>query len=247
MATDNLELPEIAQGQASKEVTHNDALIQLDGYLTEVHLVDVDTGNVVLTSEEVQNHAVFSIENATVAGRIVDIPDVQSTPVFFSVAANTQRVTLRRGTATRTIYPGELVRFWNPPAANTLREVSNNRVAMNAFHLGLLPTNKTIAAWEITQDIFWKSVVSSPTMAHLLRPRSTIAKAVGPNVVIDVEVNGVGVVEFEWANGQTTGAVNFVGGDVTLNPNDRLTLSTRGTVLNLEDLSFNLSGFGTVV
>lgn len=112
MSTSNpLNLPLITDAQASKHVTHNDAILKLSQALGNRIEVDVSAGNATVTTDNAQRNYFVRIFGAS-AARTVTLPAVNRTLLVRSVAANAANVTLAIAGGSGTILM--------PPGSNAL-------------------------------------------------------------------------------------------------------------------------------
>lgn len=86
--------------------------------------VDVAAGNATVSSANFLDADTLQVINATVAGRRVNLPDVAGTVAIVNARANTQRVTIVRGTTTYTLAVGGFVVVYLDGSANFMRIIA---------------------------------------------------------------------------------------------------------------------------
>src|ERR1035437_4194838 len=107
MGSNNLNIDQLATNQASPEVTVNDANAQLDAALTEIFVVDLAGGNVVITAPQYRAAILFQLANVATSGRTVTLPMIKRGMILFeSAAVNTDVITLIVGATDILIQPG---------------------------------------------------------------------------------------------------------------------------------------------
>jgi len=89
-----LNLPLITDAQASKHVTHNDAMLKLSQAFTRLVTVDPSAANVVLTNDQVQSNYMIEIGGAAVTGREVEFPAVDRVMIIRLVTSSGENVTV---------------------------------------------------------------------------------------------------------------------------------------------------------
>lgn len=105
--TTNLGLTAMAENENQKYLRFNTAVERLAAATAARLSVSVSSGNATPTQEQVRACQLLQITGASTAGRTVTIPSVTRTLLIHSVEANTQNVSLARGSTTLTIAPGE--------------------------------------------------------------------------------------------------------------------------------------------
>jgi hypothetical protein len=139
--SNNLDLDQMADGQASPEVTHNDSNGQLDAAITETHTADVSAGNVTLTSTQYRRAMRVDVVNGA-AARDVTLPAVKKMAVVTIDSGNTNQITLKVGSTSVILNPGTAVVAYTDGTANGLECFGLNNEArapfdINAFIPGL--------------------------------------------------------------------------------------------------------------
>lgn len=127
--TPNLAIAHIAENQAAKEVTANDAFTALDQALTDVFPVSVASGNVTLTTAQTTRAILLRISGASVAGREVVVPAAKR---LFSVTldgASSESVDIVRGTTAITIQPATGAILYTDGTSNGLARITEDGVA----------------------------------------------------------------------------------------------------------------------
>ena len=86
MSSPNLALPHIAEGQASKHVTHNDAIDAIDGALTDRLDVDLSGGNGGVTAAQMK-----AVSRIRATGRCVCPEMTAANPAAFASRSSAAR------------------------------------------------------------------------------------------------------------------------------------------------------------
>lgn len=117
----NLAVEQVAENQASPEVTINDATLALDNALTEHFAVDLSSGNVSVTLLQYQRNVLFRCSGVATGGRTVTLPLAKRGLVVVECdAANTNTISLIRGSTTLTLSPGRTYLVATDGTANGL-------------------------------------------------------------------------------------------------------------------------------
>jgi hypothetical protein len=103
-----LDLPLITDAQASKHVTHNDAILKLSQAMGNRLDVSVSAGNAVVVGDTAQRNYFLSITGASASGREVQLPAKNRALLVSAVSANAHNVTLKiaGGSDTLALAPG---------------------------------------------------------------------------------------------------------------------------------------------
>jgi uncharacterized cupin superfamily protein len=121
--SNNLNLTQMVDGQATPEVTVNDTNAELDAALTEYFDTDLVAGNTVLTSSEFQRAMVIRAINNAVATRTVTIPAVKKLFVFENLGTATVSIIL--GSTTLILGISQSAIYYCDGTANGLIEVTS--------------------------------------------------------------------------------------------------------------------------
>jgi hypothetical protein len=132
-ATTGLGITLIEEGQDDKEGTANDGFGVLDARLTKSASVDVTSGNVTLSAAEYQQNAVIFITGATTGGRTVTTPALRGVMVFRSNPANTQSVSIVRGSTSLALAPGQSLVAAQDGTTNDLSALLRGQQAAPSF------------------------------------------------------------------------------------------------------------------
>lgn len=126
MSTANpLDLPLITDGQSSKHVTHNDAILKVSQALGNRVEVDVSAGNATVIADTAQRNYFISVVGASVA-RDVTLPAKNRTVLIRAASANSADVTIKVAGGTGTVV--------FPPGSNAL-VVTTEAATVEGFFL----------------------------------------------------------------------------------------------------------------
>lgn len=205
-ATTNLNAPFVVAGQNQKEVTLNSGMSRFDAAITANLALSVASGNVAPTQEEVRAAARLSITGATTSGRTVTWPAVQK-PFYASLdAASTHPVTIVRGSASRTLWPGATLHLYSDGTTNSLVRLAEFGPYRIVSWLRGLPGNDEV----VVRFKVWEGHVLLPDLRGWAE---TIADtAATATTVFDVRRNGTTVGTLTWSAAGTVPALATSGG-----------------------------------
>lgn len=238
--SNNLNLDQVAENQANKEVTINTATGQIDAALTEKLSVDVASANASLTNLQYRRNALIDIINATVAGRTVTLPAIKRTMLIRSAPANTQSVDIVVGTTTHAVSPGAVIVIYTDGTANGLTVlIETSSGAIRPYDVGTFcvgaPNNG-----ELLLRFNYVRAVTLP--ASLAGSRVTAGSAATATADFDVKINGASIGTIRFAASGTV--ATFIGFSATsIAVNDVLEIVAPATAdATLADISFTLAG-----
>lgn len=143
--TPNLGIGHIAENQASKEVTANDAFDKLDLAITNAKALDVTAGNVTVSDADYRGAFAFNIGAVSTAGRTVTLPQIERIVTVTNDAASTASVSLVRGTASVTLAPGAARVVYTDGTANGLQSLLHGS-ATGVIDIGFSKLGKPIGS-----------------------------------------------------------------------------------------------------
>jgi hypothetical protein len=120
----NLNLSQMTAGQTQKHVTSNDADNELDIAITESVVLDFTAGNITLTDAQLRENFLFECNNV-VAARDLTLP-ATAIKRFFAVTVQsdeTFNVTVKKGTGSSVVTPGNTKIFYTDGTTNDLRDI----------------------------------------------------------------------------------------------------------------------------
>lgn len=195
-ATANLALKYITAAQNQKEVTHNEALDQLEDVLTEVLSISVAAGNAAPTAAQVRAAALLQISGATTAGRTVTWPGVKRPFVAALDAASSQAVTIVRGAKAVMLYPGCVLHLYADGTTNGLQRLAEFGPDRTIHWVrGVPDDDEIIARWQVQE--------ASTLLPDLLGWDVQADIAATAETVFLVRKNGSVVGTLTWAIGGT--------------------------------------------
>ena len=122
-ATTNLNMTEVEAAQNQKEVTINAALRRIDAAFADTLAVSVSSGNAAPTAEQVRAASRLLISDASTSGRTVTLPIMRARKTLQLAAASTKSVSIVRGTASFTLYPGCKVDIYTDGTTNGMERL----------------------------------------------------------------------------------------------------------------------------
>lgn len=118
---DDLAIPQLAEGQSRPDVTANDASAALAQALSSVFTADLTSGNVSVTGTQYRRAVRIRATGVATTGRTLTLPAVARELVLVeSDAANTNDISLIRGSTTLTLHPGRVYLVRTDGTANSL-------------------------------------------------------------------------------------------------------------------------------
>ncbi len=238
--SNNLNLDQVAENQANKEVTINTATGQLDAAMTERRQVDVNAGDVTLTNTQYRQNTLFEIINATTAGREVILPAIKRLVTLRSAPANTQAVDITVGTTTIALAAGTVMIVYTDGTANGLVSLfESSSGATRPYDVGTfcvgVPNNGELL-------LRFNYVRSLTLPASLSGSRVTAGVAATATADFDVKLNGASIGTIRFAAAGTV--ASFIGFSATsIAVNDVLEIVAPATAdATLADISFTLAG-----
>lgn len=122
--TPNLGITQVAPNQASKEITINDGLTNLDKALTDVTSIDIATADYALPLATLQRAIVVAVTNTGAVKRTVTLPIAKRLFVFRN-ADTTNPVAIARGTTSMDVAANTSVIVYLDGTTNGLYAVSS--------------------------------------------------------------------------------------------------------------------------
>lgn len=272
--TNNIESSRLAETQASKYQTVNDALEQIDAYITEDMVVDLTSGNVTLSNADYLSNVIFLLQNATVASRSVTLAQKKRFVILRSSTGTTQIIDIKRGTTTLTLSVGESAFFYTDGSANGLVKLT---AAVIADFLGLTdtPNSYTGEAHKVVRvnaaetslefqipykdiagqfggtpggsSILLSRLASANTFtlkANLADSRARCTTAPSADTVFDLQKNGTSVGSMTFANGSNTATFSMAS-DQTFNAGDRWEVVAPVTLNGIADITMTFGAIET--
>lgn len=212
--SNNLNIPDMTEGQTLKYVTFNDFKGASDAALTEILDLTFVSGNVSPTVSQMRNTHIFRCTNVTVAGRALTIP-LAKKPIFvYSDIANTQPLRVNGATSRRFyLMPGEGVYLYYGAASNTL-----------------YPSGYPLQE-QVCQFNYANPTAGSRAMRYVVqRPLFTLTGLPGSTVIFDtapvstatwaIRKNETNIGTINYTNGSTTTTITVASGQSFV-PGDR--------------------------
>lgn len=239
MAND-LNIDQVAENQASPEVTINDAIAEVANAVSDDYTVDLSAGNQSLTAAQYRSALRFNASGVATSGRTVTLPGVKRTIILVSASANTDTISLIRGSTTLTLVPGGTYLVHTDGTANQVDATCIGNIAGAPFPLGFFVAGTLTATQLMLQYIFDQRVTFAANMAgskfkNVTNPTST--------ATITLKKNGALIGATSTASISTGGAATFTTDAVTFAAGDVLTVFAQLVPdATLADVSFTLHG-----
>jgi len=238
----NLGLDQVAENQTAKEVTINTATGQLDAALTEIFVADYTAGsNIALTDTQYRRAVRVQVSNLTAASKTLTLPALKKLSVITSDAANTQSLSVVRGSTTLTLAPGSSLIVHTDGTTNGLVTLGSAAPASAkpydvATYCGGLP-----GAGEVILRFNYVRAITLP--AGLSGSRITAAVAATATTDFTLSKNGSSFATLRFAAAGTVATIVGMASDVAFAVNDQLTLTAPGVQdATLADIAFTFAG-----
>ncbi len=121
---DNLNLPQVAANQNQKEVTINDATVQLSGALADSFLVDMTAGNTTLSTANFQQYMCFTLHNDTATHNFT-VPAVKRA-IFLVTNNNSATTNVKVGSTTLSLAVGVTGYYQTDGTTNGLIQIGSS-------------------------------------------------------------------------------------------------------------------------
>lgn len=239
MAND-LNIDQVTENQASPEVTINDAIAEVANAVSDDHTVDLTSGNVSLTAAQYRSALRFTASGVGTSGRTVTLPAVKRSIILVCASANTDTISLIKGSTTLTLVPGGTYFVHTDGTANQVDATVIGNIAGAPFPLGFFVAGVPTATQLMLQYIFDQRVTFAANMAGSKYVNKTNPTA---TATITFKKNGSLIGATSTASISTGGAATFTTDAVTFAAGDILTVFAQGSPdATLADISFTLHG-----
>lgn len=237
--SNNLDITQVEENQASKEVTINDGFAAFDAALTEYLVKSVAAGNVVLTDDEYIRHIVFVIDDDAVASRSFTLPAIKRMVCVRNTSAETVAIVcgstsidLDPDTAALALTDGTtngLTLFPLPAATGAAKPFK-----FSLFWAGLMDDSEIL--WRFVADA---AIEFAADLADWTFDAGTASTS---TTTLDVKVNGVSVGSIEFAS-SATGVGDTSATPIALAIGDVLEIVAPGTAdTTLSDVAVSGNG-----
>lgn len=222
--TSNLEIPLIEEAQSQKYVTHNDAIVKLEDFLTRTLACDLSLADRTVSPAEAQAYRKYLCTNVT-ASREIELPSPPEREYEVESALTNSFVLRAESTGNNQVrlVPGEVASIWAGLAAEDFRLLRTNRTPFERFVVGTPTVSSTVAGWIAQRRHFLR--------AGAIECAALCGTAPFATTTFTIRQNGTAVGTFAFAASATT-ATFTVGSDVTLVPGDSLTVTAQTLTLN---------------
>lgn len=238
--SNNLGLDQVAENQAAKEVTINTATGQLDAALTESFSADFTPNtNLALTETQFRRCVRVRVLNLTAADRDLTLPAVRKLVIVSSDGANTKVCTVKHGSFSLAINPGEnIIVYCTGTAATLVTRYSST--SAKPYDVATYCAGKPDSS-EVLLRFNYPRAVTLP--AALARSRITAAVAATATTDFVLSKNGATIATIRFAAAGTIATVVGMGSDVSFAVNDQLSITAPGTQDGtLADIAFTFAG-----
>lgn len=155
MGSNNLGVTQLAENDATPEVTVNDALAAHDAAITETITVDLTSGDATISMAQFRAMAHLKVIGIATAGRSVIVPQVRRCFAVSSDIANSDDFNLVRGSTTAAISPGDYRAAATYGDANGLDVAPSVGSAINGVPSGGLSGQVLAKATNTSYDTDW--------------------------------------------------------------------------------------------
>lgn len=242
MAND-LGVPQLAAGQASPEVTTNDATARVGNALSDDFTVDLSAGNVTLTSTQYRTAMRFNCSGVATSGRTVTFPAVKRTAIVCSASANSNTISLIKGSTTVVVVPGAVCLVHTDGTANGLDVTVIGSLDGAPYDVGFFVPGTLGATQLMLQYIFDRRVTFLANLAGSKHKNGTNPTA---TATVTFKKNGSLIGGTSTASISTGGVATFTVDAVTFDAGDVLTVFGQlAPDATYADISFTLKGART--
>jgi len=116
--SNNLDLEQMTEGQASKEVTVNNKGAEIDAALTEQISLDLSSGNVTVSNANYRRAIQLLWSGVATSGRTVTLPAIKRLISIRNPLTSSDSVEIIKGTSSYDLEPGETVMVYTDGTAN---------------------------------------------------------------------------------------------------------------------------------
>ena len=240
--SNNLDLDQVAENQAAKEVTINTATGQLDAAITETFVADYTAGtDIALTDTQYRRAVRTQISNLTAASKKLTLPALKKLAVITSDAGNTQSLSIVRGTTTLALAAGATLIVYTDGTTNGLVALGGVAPAtVKPYDVGTYCHGKP----DVSEVLLRFNYVRAVTLkAALAGSRITAAVAATAQTDFTLNKNGSSIATIRFAAAGTVASVVGMASDVAFAVNDHLSLVAPGTQdATLADIAFTFAG-----
>lgn len=238
--SNNLDLDQVLENQALKEVTINTATGQLDAALSEFLSVSLAAGNASLTNSQYRRNLAFVATGVATTGRTITLPTIKKLAIIKSEAANTNSIDIIKGSTSFELAAGSAILVYTDGTADGLEIISESSAgAVKVYDIatycaGLPDVSERLLRFGFVRSIdFPANMTGSNVIARVAATGTTD---------FDVRKNGlsIGTVRFAAAGTVATfigfAAQSFVSTDI-------LEIVAPGSAdATLADISFSFAG-----
>jgi hypothetical protein len=237
----NLSVEQVAENQASPEVTINDGTFSLDQALTEHFTVNLASGNVSITALQYKRNIFFNCTGVATGGRTVTITSPatkRGLVIFECAAANTNSISLILDSTTLTLQPGRTyaVRTDGTAGGVVARDIggTNEPHDLSIFVPGTM-INSQLLYRKKAQRAFTLPINLGGSFV------TAVGAATG-STTVTFKKNGASIGTAIWSGAGTTAALTFAAA-VSFAAGDVFTVEGPATAdATLSDVSFDLFG-----
>ena len=239
--SNNLNLDQVAENQAAKEITINTATGQLDAAITEFLACDYTSGaDITLTSTQYRRNLRFNIANLTASGKKLILPANKKLAIVTNEAANTHPISVEKGSTALSILPGAAAIIYTDGTTDGLLAVGTATSARKPYDIATY-CNGLPDISEMLLRFNYPRAVTLP--ANLVGSRITAAAAATATTDFILSKNGGSIATLRFAAAGTTATIVGMGSDITFAVNDQLSIQAPATPdATLADIAFTIAG-----
>ena len=211
-----LQITHIEQSQSQKEVTANEAFEAFEDAICETLTVSLASGNATITQAQSARALVLNATGVATSGRTITVPQIKRMFLVKSDSANTNNISIVRGSTSVVVAPGALALLHTDGTTNGLQAITGSTEErpydIGAFYPGTPTADAVVIRMPMTR------AVSFP--AGLTGSAGSAGTAATAQTDFDVQKNGssFGTMRFAAAGTVATfisaSGATFAAGDV---------------------------------
>lgn len=236
--SNNLNIAQVAESQAQKEVTINLQAGQLDAALTESLVLDFTADNVALTDDQFRRNVRFYCDNVT-TGRTLTVPAIKHLFLVTTDPDNSATTTVKRGDTEFVMNPGSTSLFYADSTTDGLVQVAGGGGGSGAYNVGFSFMGEPGPSDVLVMHVFAETINFPEDLLN-----SVGHALVAPTATVEFEIhkNGALIGTAEIASAANIATFTLAGGE-TFAPGDILTvLAPNPADATLADVAFTLLG-----
>lgn len=201
--TDNLLKTQLAEDEAAPELSVNDATGEIDAALTEVTSKSFSGGNVTISDSELTRNIRLIATSVSVARDMtLGTTAVKRTIIIESAAANTATLTVKRGSGSFKLDPGESAVVTTDGTANGITGTKlSTQYDFYAFVSGVMTNNMTVLGLDAVRPF--------TLPINLTGSYAKAGTAATGSTTLTIKKNGSSIGTLVWAVSGTVATITF--------------------------------------